>query len=185
MAVFNISLSQYSMSCYDTARTLLKSRTTQAARAEQLALENRQLLVENKSLKAQIQQTQQQCDQVEQLLDQERSENQRLRKQPIQLPSDLPVKGHSYGCKMISLCLQLLQRVGFRASEAVLKIVFDFFNITDKVPSHDAMRSWSARVGIALLEQDHTIDSQPDDDWIWSISNASFVREVRFRMSKL
>jgi hypothetical protein len=131
--------------------------------------------VQNKLLKAQLQQTQQQCDQAEQLLVQEQSENQRLREQPLKMPSDLPVKGHSYGPKMIALCLQLVQRVGFRASEAVLKIVFKFFKLTNKIPSHDAMRSWSSRVGIALLEQDHTIDSQPDDDWIWMSDHSNQI----------
>lgn len=175
MALFKKSLSQYSMAVYETARTLLKSRTTQAERADQLARENRELRDQNEMLEMERQRAHQQCEDAKQWLAQEQARVQELREQPISLPADLPVKGHTYGPKMISLCLTLVQRLGFRPAEAALTIVFEFLGISAKIPSHDAMRSWSMRVGIGLLEQDHTIDSQPEDDWIWMSDHSNQV----------
>jgi len=151
MTLFNSFLSQYRSSLYETARTLLKSRNSQAARAERLELENRRLRKEIERITAARLVTEQQHDQAKQLLHQERIENQRLREQPIRLANDLPLPGHRYGAKMICLSLKLVQRLGFRPSEAALKIVFEFLGIDANIPSHDSMRSWSLRLGIALL----------------------------------
>ena len=41
------------------------------------------------------------------------------------LPDDPPLGTHGYGARMISLCVNLAQKVGLRAAQTVLRIVFD------------------------------------------------------------
>ena len=171
MALFNLFLNQYRSSLYETARILLKSRNSQTQKAERLESENQVLRRENQIARAETRSAQQRLDLTTQLLEQQRYETQRLREQTITLPSDLPVPGHQYGPKMICLCLKLVQRLGFRPSKAALEIVFEFLSIDDKIPSHDAMRSWSLRIGIALLQED-----QPRaDDWIWMSDHSNQI----------
>jgi septal ring factor EnvC (AmiA/AmiB activator) len=47
---------------------------------------------------------------------------QRTERAAVALPEDPPLPRHQYGPKMISLCVNLAQRVGFRPTVAVLKI---------------------------------------------------------------
>lgn len=171
MALFNSFLNQYSSSHYETARTLLKSRQCQAEKAKTLENENRRLCLENQRVTARLQEARQQNDQARQLLDQERHENLRLREQPITLPSDVPLPGHGYGARMVCLCLKLVQRLGFRPAEAALQIVFEFLGIKAKIPSHDSMRLWSGRVGIARLQTDH----EAADDWLWMSDHSNQI----------
>jgi hypothetical protein len=171
MALLNQSLSQYKSSLYETARSLLSSRKTQAARAERLQRENQVLRSQEQQAVEALQRKQQQLDQITLLHDQQLQENQSLRERPVMLPSDLPLPGHHFGPKMICLCLKLVQRLGFRPSQAALEIVFEFLGIDAKIPSHDSMRSWSLRVGIALLQKEHP----SADDWIWMSDHSNQI----------
>jgi hypothetical protein len=49
---------------------------------------------------------------------------QRTERAAVALPEDSPLPRHQYGPKMISLCVNLARRVGFRATVAVLEIFF-------------------------------------------------------------
>ena len=125
VALFFKSVGQYRSSLYETARGLLRSRNNQAERAEEQAQQTRELRLRNEQLTEELQEAKKQLDQTQQLLRQ-RQENEELRQQPVTLPSDLPLPHHSYGPKMISLCLNLCKQVGFRPAATALKIVFDW-----------------------------------------------------------
>jgi len=89
-------------------------------------------------------------------------ESERLRNEPVRFPDDPNLPHHSYGAKMISMCLRLACRIGFRPAEAVVKIVFDTFGITEKIPDWTTIRTWLCRFGIASLEE----PVEKANDWI-------------------
>ena len=165
------SVGQYSSSLYETARGLLRSRNNQAKRAEEQARQTRELKLRNSQLTEELQESKKQLDQTRQLLRQQRQENEEFRQQPVMLPSDLPLPHHSYGPKMISLCLNLCKQVGFRPAATALKMVFDWLGIDAKIPSWDSMRCWSCRVGIAKLQE----PIEEADDWIWMADHSNQI----------
>jgi len=96
---------------------------------------------------------------------------QQLTQQPIPWPSDLPLPHHSFGPKMIALCLNLCKAIGFRPTEAALKIIFECLGIETKIPSWSSMRIWACRVGVASLQQ--LLESA--DDWIWMADHSNQI----------
>jgi len=165
------SIGQYRSSLYETARGLLRSRNNQSRRAEELAQQSRELRFRNEQLTKKLQEMKKQLEQTQQLLRQQRQENKELRQQPATLPSDLPLPHHSYGPKMISLCLNLCKKVGFRPAATALKIVFDWLGIEARIPSWDSMRCWSCRVGVAKLQE----PVEEADDWIWMADHSNQI----------
>ena len=83
------------------------------------------------------------------------------------LPHWATMPGHQFSAELISLCCQLSQLIGFRAVPKVLRCIRDAFGIALKIPSRDAVRNWSCRNGVAILQQ-----SQKADDWIWMIDHS-------------
>ena len=172
---FPESVGQYKASWYETARNLFRSRNTQRARAEKQAEETRQLGAANELLHQELHWTAQQLDQTQQLLRQQQQETEALRQRPITLPSDLPLPHHSYGPKMISLCLNLAKEIGFRPTETALKIVFAGLGIDANVPSFDSIRVWSCRVGIAQLK----LAVRDDEPWIWLADHSNQIGQEK------
>jgi hypothetical protein len=114
-------------------------------------------------------------DQTRQLLRQQRQQNEELRQRPITLPSDLPLPHHSYGPKMMSLCLNLAKEIGFRPTETALKIVCDWLGIDATVPSFDSIRVWSCRVGIAQLKR----PVRDGEAWIWLADHSNQIGQEK------
>lgn len=171
MSLFTNSLSQYTTSLYETARTLLRSRNTQAAKARRLEAENRQL-------RERLDRMQRQLGRAEGELYEARCQIQTLnrdlrqcRNEPPTLRGDLPLPNHSYGPKMIALGLNLARRIGFRPTVAALEIVFEAFGIEQRVASAETIRTWACRVGIAQLKQ----PPEKADDWIWMVDHSNQI----------
>jgi len=82
-------------------------------------------------------------------------------------PQWADMSGHQFSAEMISLCCQLSQMIGFRAVPRVLQCIAKAFEMPLKVPSRDAVRNWSCRNGVAILEQ-----AQQADDWVWMIDHS-------------
>lgn len=169
MTVLNKSLSQYKSSIYEICRTLLHSRTNKAEKVEQLAAEIEHLRQVNQQLSLDLQQARNDASESRQLYERTMLENQQLKERPIQFPSDLPLPKHTYGPKIICLCVTLAKRIGFRSANAALKIVFEFLKITDKAPSHDSIRMWSCRIGLAITEEEEK--TSEGEMWISDHSN--------------
>lgn len=171
MALLLNSVRQYSSDLYEVARGVLRSRNRQAQRAERLAHQVSELRLENEQLELRLQIIEKELNQTQQLVLQEQHENQLLRRQPLTLPLDLPLPQHSYGPKMISLCLNLSNRLGFRSTETALRTIFQWLGISCQLPSHDAIRCWSLRVGIAQLQR----PIEAADDWIWMADHSNQI----------
>jgi len=174
MGMFFKNVGQYKTSLYETARNLLRSRNTQRVRAERLASENCQQIQEIAKLNDDLSEKEKELQQTKELLDKQQTENEILCRQPITLPSDLPLPNHIYGPRMISLCLNLSKRIGFRPAEAALKIVFAWLGIQAKVPAFDSMRVWSCRAGVAQLQM--PIEG---DDWIWMSDHSNQIGQEK------
>lgn len=86
-----------------------------------------------------------------------------LESRAVQLPSDPHLPRHSYGARLISLCVNLAQKIGLRSTPVVLKIFWDWLGVEAKVPHASAVRGWLQRLGIALL----TEPVQRGQDLIW------------------
>jgi hypothetical protein len=137
-------------------------------KAKQLQETNKQLQLENQDLKRRLRLAQERAEQQAQLCRSYEKENQELKRMPVRLPADLPPRGHTYGAGMISLCLNLAQRIGFRPASVALKIVFDYLRIDAKVPDYGSIRSWLQRVGIAEMKK-----AGNADDMIWFSDHSS------------
>ena len=106
-------------------------------------------------------------EQVRQL----QAEVDRLKSQPVQLPSDPPLPKHQYGARLIALCVNLAQKIGLRATPVVLRIFWDWLGVTAKIPHWTAVRGWLQRLGLALL----TEPVEQADDWIWLADHSNQI----------
>ncbi|GAA5511279.1 hypothetical protein [Novipirellula caenicola] len=74
--------------------------------------------------------------------------------------------GHQFSPEMIALGCQMAAIVGYRAAPKALKLVNDTLALNLKIPSRDALRNWTCRCGVAMLEHEKA------DDWIWMIDHS-------------
>ena len=174
MGIFVETVGQSKLTWYETARNLFRSRNTQRVIAERHTQQAEELRQENEQLRRKLRQSEKQLDQTQQLLLQEQQENEQLRKQPIKLPPDLPLPNHSYGPRMIALCMNLSKDIGFRPTETALRIVFKWLGITAKIPSFSSTRIWMCRAGIAQLQM--PIEG---DDWIWLSDHSNQIGQEK------
>ena len=175
MALFNKTVGEYTSSLYEIARGLIRSRDNQAAKAAHLAEVVVELQAENSRLSSELKTLQEQSERSRQLLEQAETEIQKLCEQPISLPADPPALHHSYGPKIISLCLNLAKTLGFRPTVRALKIVFAWFGIEAKIPSWESIRGWACRVGVAELER----PVEQANDWIWMSDHSNQIGQEK------
>lgn len=77
------------------------------------------------------------------------------------------LQNHHFSAELIALCCMLSLRIGFRAVPDVLRLVTEAFGVSLMIPSHDAVRNWSCRNGVAILQE-----ASPADDWVWMIDHS-------------
>jgi hypothetical protein len=165
------TVGQYRASVYEVARNLLRSRNTQRERAETLKERLAEQERMNEQLRAERRQLDQQLRLAREQRDQARQELERLREQPLVLPDDPRLPHHSYGPRMISVCIQLAKAVGLRASIQALKIVLDWLSIRAKIPCWTSVRTWLCRMGLDEIQHSR----QPHDDWIWMADHSNQI----------
>ena len=141
------TVGQYKSTWYETARSLFRSRNTQRAKAERQTQQVEELRQENEQLRRELRESEERHQQTQQLLIQHLQENEQLRQQPITLPTDLPLPNHTYGPRMMALCMNLSKHIGLRPTETALQIVFKWLGIDAKIPSFSSTRIWMCRAG--------------------------------------
>ena len=87
---------------------------------------------------------------------------------PVRLPHDPIVFQHQYGSRMISLCVNLAAKVGLRATERVLKIMFDWLGIPGDIPTWQSIRGWMQRAGLASM----TGEPEVKEDLCWLVDHS-------------
>jgi len=133
--------------------TLLQSRSTIKAKAklamdrsQELERENQQLLARNRQLGDRLIQAQEHAQRMQQQRDEARGS--------VNLPNDPSVGTHGYGPIMIALAVNLAMSIGFRAAARAIRIFYDAFGLQKEITSsHDSIRNWSMRLGIAAMNQ--------------------------------
>ena len=129
---------------------------------------------ENEQLRRKLRESEERHYLTQQLLLQQQQENEQLRKQPVRLPADLPLRNHTYGPRMIALCMNLSKHIGFRPTETALNIVFEWLGIKTRIPSFSATRIWMCRAGIAQLQKPVV-----GDDWIWFSDHSNQIGQEK------
>lgn len=171
-------LDQFKTSAYEISRTLIKSRSNLIAENERVNAENAELQLQVVKLQLENRRLRDQASCIRDL----QKENESLKQKQVSLPADLPVKGHSYGSKMIALLIDIAKRVGFSSAPQVVGRVFEFLNIEAKLPTGEAVRTWARRVGIYLLED----GEQSSEDEYWIADHSSQVgKETLLAISRL
>ena len=132
---------------------LLKSRSRIKAKAK-LAIErslelerDKQLLLErNRQLSERLIEANRETAILEQQRDEARAS--------VNLPHDPPVGTHGYGAIMIALAVNLAMSIGFRPAARAIRIFYDAYGLQKEItPSHDSIRNWSKRLGIAAMKE--------------------------------
>ena len=165
------SVSQYTSPIYEIARNVLRSRNNQVAKGQRLVGELEETRRDRDELATKLQRAQAELEETRRRLEQQENRTRDLEKQPQRLPSDLPLKHHSFGPALIAVCINLSNQIGFRPTETALKIVFKFLGILDKVPSWSTIRLWSCRLGVSLLQE----PVEAADDWIWLVDHSNQI----------
>jgi hypothetical protein len=153
------------------AAFLLRSRETQAARANEKSRELQEQKRINQEQQRVIANCQEEVARMRLEIAELKAENQRLRQQPPVLPHDPPLPHHSFGPKMISLSVNLARTIGLRPTVACLKIVFDWLGATVRLPKWTTVRTWLMRVGVAAIEE----PIEEADDWVWLADHSNQI----------
>lgn len=169
MALLFNSVSQYSSDIYEVARNVLASRNRQAARSDNLKAKAEASALQVKRLARKLRATELALAQSQEELRSQQQANEST-DQPIQLPIDLPLKYHTFGPKLISLCLNLANQIGFRPAATALKTILVWLGIQEKLPTWSTIRNWSMRVGVSIVKQ-----NIEKDDWIWIADHSNQI----------
>ena len=172
MSLFRTHPSQYRSGHYETKRTLIKSRANQRKRADRLRRRVNALEAEVQQLRRSLKRAQDQLRLDRNFprgVDSTCSDCSPSSNNP--LLSDLPIAGHQFAGKMVALCINLALQIGFRPARRALQTVFDALRVNIKVPSHDAIRNWTCRVGIGELEDTF----HKDQDVLWMADHSSQI----------
>lgn len=154
--------------CSAWARELWLGRKKFAERCRRLKREKAELQVRVRELEAEARRARNANRQLREEARRLESES-RSRVESPRLPDDPPLAAHRYGPKMMSLCVNVARRVGLRATEAVLQIVFEWLGIAAAVPHWTTIRTWMQRLGVAAI--DEPLERADDCVWLADHSN--------------
>jgi len=157
-----IRAQQYRSRLSVVAGFLLRSRETQAKRAESRMKEIHQLNEIVKQQQNTIGELREAIAEKDVRITRREIENGRLRQQLLAFPDDPPLAHHNFGPKMISLCNNLARRIGLRAVPDVLQLVLDWLGADTKLPDWTTVRTWILREGVAAIKR----PIEQADDWI-------------------
>ena len=140
VAVSQNTVGQFKSSYYEVARSLRRSRNRQARRAKERTRQVQQARAKIRQLIRDQAIADQRLQEARLVIAQLRVENDTLREEPVRLPDDPPLPFHSYGARMISLCVNLATTIGLRAAECALRVVFEAFDIQEEIPDWTSIR---------------------------------------------
>jgi hypothetical protein len=82
---------------------------------------------------------------------------------------------HSFGARMITLCVNLSRHMSFRLIPKALKLIFDALGLSVPCPSHDTIEHWCKRIG---LDQIHR-PRQRHTDWLWIVDHSNQIGQEK------
>lgn len=154
---------------------LWRSRERMAAKCRRLKQRVEELRKQIRDLQSERQQERQSnaavLDELRERHRQWEHDGRVLDESALRLPEDPSLGTHGYGARMISLCVNVAQKVGLRAAQSVLQIVFEWQGLPQQIPHWTTIRGWMQRVGVAALEE----PVEPADDWIWMADHSNQI----------
>jgi hypothetical protein len=138
----------------------LNQRETAAKQQALRAADDRE--IENKILAAKLQQVQ--CES-------ESQNNDTLRK----FCNERGICNHTFGARMIALCVNLARNLSFRSIPKTMALVFEALGLSVKVPSHDSIRHWCKRVGLSQLKR----PKHAHKDWLWIVDHSNQIGQEK------
>jgi hypothetical protein len=152
------SLSSFKSPARILVPNLCDSRNAWRVQARNLRVKCRQLEEELKKAKENIQELQAELVTARREIAREREP---------QWARERPLPHHQYSARIISMYCNLSKVTGFRAAPEVVKIINESLNMQIPVASHDAVKNWNCRNGVAILQRPGMAD-----DWIWMIDHS-------------
>lgn len=137
----------------------MKQDREEKERAQQLA---KRLQEENQLLTAQLEASKQQAATPNRLT-LERFCNER------------GIAHHTFGARIIALCVNLAKHLSFGAIPKVLRLVFEALGLEIKVPSHDSVKHWCKRVGLSHLNRGR----KRYKDWLWIVDHSNQIGQEK------
>lgn len=92
----------------------------------------------------------------------------------VQLPMGTPPPGQSYPAGLMELCVNLASVVGLRRCIRVLRIVFDWLKVTQKIPCYQTVRGWMQRVGLDRMNRAKHVD-----DGVWFVDHTNQIGQEK------
>lgn len=166
-----VRVSDFKTSPYERCRNLLRSRNTQAARAGRMCADLREARAAISALRSELDYAEHRQQQAELRIRQLEAEKAQLQRARPRLPHDPPLPRHSFGPKMISLCVNLSRIVGLRPVAKILPLVANWLGVEFKIPQWTAVRTWLCRLGIAALTEPY----EAADDLIWLADHSNQI----------
>ena len=153
------------------ARCLWRSRETKAEKCRQLA---EQLDEAQRTIARQQAEIQRQKEAIHASEEQRRrleDQNRQLARAECRLPADPPLTNHKFGRRMIRLAVNLARLIGFRPAARVLRIVWEWLGVKQRLPTWTTIRMWLLRAGVAVLRE----PVEAADDWIWMADHSNQI----------
>lgn len=75
----------------------------------------------------------------------------------------------------MSVCVNVARRVGLRATEIVLRMVFEWLGIATSVPDWTTIRTWMQRLGVAEIKE----PLERADDWVWLADHSNQIGQEK------
>jgi hypothetical protein len=144
-------------------REKLRSQADDSKKAKQ---EIEQLKIENQLLRMEVQQQD------------ESGQRRHGFEQVERFCNERGITNHTFGARMITLCVNLARRMSFRSVAAALSLVFDALGLSIVVPSHDSIEHWCKRVGLDQLKR--TRDWHKD--WLWIVDHSNQIGQEKVLM---
>ena len=108
------------------------------------------------------------------------------RPQPIKLPMGKVPRGQQFGDGFVALCVNLGRTIGFRATERVLRIFWEWLGVKEDIPVWQSIRLWMQRIGLARMRK---AKKKPGGVWLADHTNQIGKEKVlavmRVRASKM
>jgi hypothetical protein len=87
------------------------------------------------------------------------------------LPADPPLQGSQFGQRLVRLAVNLARIVGLRPAERVLRMMWEWLGLNQKLPRWTTIRTWLMRIGVAVLRE----PIEQADDWVWMADHSNQI----------
>jgi hypothetical protein len=173
-----------------SSKTCISGKTsharTIAAHKQRIARQAKKM----EQLEATIEREREEKERAQRLAQQLQQENELLTaqleasKQQAATPNNLTLErfcnergiaNHTFGARMIALCVNLAKHLSFGAVPKVLGLVFEALGLEIKVPSHDSVKHWCKRVGLSHIKRLR----KRYKDWLWIVDHSNQIGQEK------